>query len=357
MGNTESTLQAQPVTFEFGSQQSPECVHEIAVTNFVTTKATFTWNVHQLRNWPKGPFEASSPPFVHPSASVWSMHLSKDSYESVHLGFILVSSEKGAPVRATIKTKARSEASQIKQLPAIESELFKVGEVMRKQILQGFTIPKAAQSDKLLLESEVLVVSSVVESAPGTTNTLKDDLATLLKLKEDADVTLLAGSSKVSLMAHSTLLRARSRVFASMLKSPEVATKSGHIFHMREVEPREVKELLCYIYTDQTPSLSEMPEELLALANRYDLMGLKRRCELELCQRLTVDNAARTAVLGVKHSCLTLLQMTVPFIEQKYAEVMGTPGWAAAVRTDPEAMATVSQFISDAAKGEYRIRL
>ncbi|XP_049841683.1 protein roadkill-like isoform X3 [Schistocerca gregaria] len=357
MASAESAPVAQSRSYDFEVQVRDGCVRELAITNFVTTTATFTWNIHQLRRLPKGIFEASSPVFEHPSASRWSMELSKDHNDAFYLGFMLISSEKGVPVRATIKTKAKCKVGQIRELPVIESELFKVGEVQRKEWLRGFSQPKDVQSDELLLESEVVVVRCVAESAPGPASSLKGDLATLLELEEDADVTLLAGSSRQRLRAHSTILRARSPVFASRLKSLEVATKSGYVIDMQDVNPRVVKELLRYIYTDSTPELSQMPEELLALANRYDLMGLKRRCELELCQRLTVDNAARTAVLGVKHSCLTLLQMTVPFIEQKYAEVMGTPGWAAAVRTDPEAMATVSQFISDAAKGEYRIRL
>ncbi|XP_046982098.1 speckle-type POZ protein-like [Schistocerca americana] len=357
MGNAESAQDAQSGSYDFGVQVSDGCVRELAITNFVTTTATFTWNINQLRRWPKGTFEASSPVFVHPSASRWSMQLSKDPHEAFYLGFILISSEKGEPVRATIKTKAKCKVGQISELPVIESQLFKVGEVQRKEWLRGFSQPKDVQSDELLLESEVVVVRGVAESAPGPANSLKGDLAMLLKLEEDADVTLLAGSGAERLRAHSTILRARSPVFASRLQSPEVATKSGYVFDMQDVKPRVVKELLRYIYTDSTPELSQMPEELLPLANRYELMGLMRRCELDLCQKLTVDNAARTALLGVKHSCLTLLQVVVPFIEQRYGEVMGTPGWTVAVRTDPEAMATVSRLISDAAKGQFKIRL
>lgn len=333
-------------------------VRELAITNFVKTRALFTWNVHQLRNWPEGEFEASSPTFVHPSASKWRIHLSKGYFNKFHLGFVLSSSEKGTPVRASIKTTVKCKSGPTLELPAIESELFDVGEVKRKEPLRGFVQPADAQSDELLVQSELTVVCGFVEAAPGSaSNSLQADLATLLKLEEDADVTLLAGPGEVPLRAHSAILRARSRAVAAILQSPEAWAKAGYVVRMREAEPRVVKELLRYVYTDQTPALSEMTEELLALANRYELTGLMRRCELELCDRLTVGNAARTALLGVAHSCLMLLQVAVPFIEQRYGEVMGTPGWAAAVRTDPAAMATVSRLISDVTRGEFKIRL
>ncbi|XP_049798791.1 26S proteasome non-ATPase regulatory subunit 10-like [Schistocerca nitens] len=62
---------------------------------------------------------------------------------------------------------------------------------------------------------------------------------------------------------------------------------------------------------------------------------LKTECEQQLASLLTVETAAATAVLAVRHSCPSLTQAAVAFIKANF-HVLATQGWADAVHNQPK---------------------
>ena len=77
-----------------------------------------------------------------------------------------------------------------------------------------------------------------------------------------------------------------------------------------------VKGMLDYIYTGQTGSLPENASELLRIADKYQLLGLKEDCERAIKKNLTVENAAEILVLAHLHSAEKLKTQVMIFIER-----------------------------------------
>ncbi|XP_049770203.1 poly [ADP-ribose] polymerase tankyrase-2-like [Schistocerca cancellata] len=170
------------------------------------------------------------------------------------------------------------------------------------------------------------------------------DMRALLTSREGADVTLVVGASQ--LPAHSLVLAARSPVFAAMLRN-DMKEASSRQIEITDVREDVLWQLLCFMYTDTVPKLGRLATELLGAADKYDLPLLKKRCEEQLAQGLSVDNAAATSLLAVLHSCLELKSATVDFIV-RHPEVMTSDGWIKVLRNNAEAAAQICSLVAAA---------
>ncbi|CAN6343296.1 unnamed protein product [Urochloa humidicola] len=153
---------------------------------------------------------------------------------------------------------------------------------------------------------------------------LHEHLGSLLSREHGTvDVTIDAGGG-VTYGAHGRLLAARSPVFVAELIA---ATKKssggahGHIIKVEGIEPRVVKAMLHFIYTDMLPPEMAVEEEavamargLLAAAVRYKLERLKLMCEEMLCERIGVDTVAGNLAVARQHGCQALAAMCMEFI-------------------------------------------
>ncbi|XP_049769761.1 poly [ADP-ribose] polymerase tankyrase-like [Schistocerca cancellata] len=171
------------------------------------------------------------------------------------------------------------------------------------------------------------------------------DMGALLESGEGADVTLVVGTSQ--LPVHSFVLAARSPVFAATFRNDMKEGRSRRI-EITDVREAVLRQLLRFVYTDETPQLASMAAELLAASDKYDLPLLKKRCEQQLAQGLTVDNAAATAVLAVLHSCSRLESAAVNFIAS-HPEVMISAGWINMLRSNAEAAVQICTLAAAAA--------
>ncbi|XP_046983131.1 speckle-type POZ protein-like [Schistocerca americana] len=158
---------------------------------------------------------------------------------------------------------------------------------------------------------------------------------------EGATVTLVAGDTR--LVAHRAVLADRSPVFAAMLcqDTPEA---SSSVVTVPDVEGPVLHQLLAYTNSLHAPEMPRMAPELLAAADRYGVWELKVQCEEQLASQLSAENAARTAVLAVRHSCPSLAEVTVAFIKAN-SLVFATAGWADAVLNHPDEVVKVSQLL------------
>ncbi|XP_049796518.1 uncharacterized protein LOC126213007 [Schistocerca nitens] len=171
------------------------------------------------------------------------------------------------------------------------------------------------------------------------------DMGALLESGEGADVTLVVGTSQ--LPAHSLVLAARSPVFAATFRSDTKEARSRRI-EITDVREAVLRQLLRFVYTDEAPQLASTAAELLAASDKYDLPLLKKRCEQQLAQGLSVDNAAATAALAVLHSCSQLESAAVNFIAS-HPEVMISAGWINVLRSNAEAAVQICTLAAAAA--------
>ncbi|CAN6343289.1 unnamed protein product [Urochloa humidicola] len=136
------------------------------------------------------------------------------------------------------------------------------------------------------------------------------------------DVTIDDGGG-VTYGAHGSLLAVRSPVFAAELLAA-AGNKSGSDsvrgpIKVEGLEPRVLKALLHFIYTDRLPEMAAedavvMARGLLAAAARYKLERLKLMCEELLCDRIGVDTVAGNLAVARQHGCQSLAAMCMEFI-------------------------------------------
>ncbi|ODM87114.1 Speckle-type POZ protein [Orchesella cincta] len=75
-----------------------------------------------------------------------------------------------------------------------------------------------------------------------------------------------------------------------------------------------VKGMLEYLYTGTTYCMAERAPELLQIAEKYNLEGLKENCEYAMAESLSHENAGMFLVLAHTHNAPHLKQRTVGFI-------------------------------------------
>ncbi|XP_047112273.1 speckle-type POZ protein-like [Schistocerca piceifrons] len=180
-----------------------------------------------------------------------------------------------------------------------------------------------------------------MEAVTKVEETAAVDLDALLDAGEGPMVTLVAGETR--LMARRAVLAARSPVFSAMFSHDTLESSSNEVT-ITDVEGPVLRELLAYCHTLRTPHPSSMTPQVLAAADKYDLSGLKTECEQQLASLLTVESAAATAVLAVRHTCPSLTKAAVAFIKANF-QVLATQGWADAVHNQPKDVVEVCRLL------------
>ncbi|XP_046983333.1 speckle-type POZ protein-like [Schistocerca americana] len=183
-----------------------------------------------------------------------------------------------------------------------------------------------------------------MEAVKDITETAAVDLGDLLDAGDDAVVILEAGDTR--LLAHRAVLADRSPVFAAMFGHDTLEASSGAV-SIPDVGGPVLRQLVSYLYTLRAPQLPGTAPQLLAAADKYGVSRLKAECERQVAAQLTVETAAAAAVLAVRHSCSDLKHAALAFIKTCPFEVMGTQGWADAMRKQPEDLIEVSQLLYD----------
>ncbi|XP_049769697.1 ankyrin-3-like isoform X1 [Schistocerca cancellata] len=193
----------------------------------------------------------------------------------------------------------------------------------------------------LRLRSENPEQSAVVPETEGK-ETPAVGLSALLDAGKGAMVTLVAGDTRLA--AHRAVLASRSPVYEAMFRHGTLEASSGQVA-VQDVEGPVLRQLLAYLYTLQAPRLPGMSAQLLAAADKYGVSALKAECELQLVAQLSVETAAATAALAVRHSSDSLKQAAIKFIRAHLVQVIFTPGWGDALRSQPQHMADVYRLL------------
>ena len=107
----------------------------------------------------------------------------------------------------------------------------------------------------------------------------------------------------------------RSPVFSRMFSSGMLES-TQNVVKIDDFSDDIVKGMLDYIYTGQTGSLPENASELLRIADKYQLLGLKEDCERVIEKNLTIENAAEILALAHIHSANKLKTRVMVFIER-----------------------------------------
>ena len=206
------------------------------------------------------------------------------------------------------------------------------------------------------LELYVLGVTPVVEVP--TESSLSSALSSVLHSEEGHDLTLYFGQENTPLKASKFMLKVRSPVFKAMFQSGLKEAKDSTV-PIPDISPEVGEEMITYMYTDKTPNISTMPEELWLAAEKYQLPGLKALCENELDRQLNKDTAARILLFtGRYYGDGALRDRAVNLITQNketYTHVKKSKDWEEVVK-DNELLLAINDKVF-AEPPEKRARL
>jgi hypothetical protein len=97
---------------------------------------------------------------------------------------------------------------------------------------------------------------------------------------------------------------------SGMLEPPQ------NVVQIADFPDEIVQGMLNFIYTGHSDSLQENAVDLLQIADKYELLDLKKMCEKWIGNNLNVKEAAEILVVTNLHSPTTLKPKVVSFINQ-----------------------------------------
>lgn len=103
-------------------------------------------------------------------------------------------------------------------------------------------------------------------------------------------------------------------MFAVMLQTNMTEKEQSNV-RILDFDDDVVKGMLQYLYTGETDLIGQRAPDLLRIAEKYDLPGLKKICEHAIIKDLNVDNAAVMLILAHMHNATQLKQCVLDFIK------------------------------------------
>jgi len=148
-------------------------------------------------------------------------------------------------------------------------------------------------------------------------------LHSLYSSRDWADVVLQTKGG--NLKAHCLVLKASSSAFATMLTAE--SKESPAELDMKEYDTKLVEEMLRFLYTGEVGDLPTVACELLPIASKFELQGLKAYCLQQMTQDLTVDSAVAVYRVAASGGDTDIEGRARHFIRQNYAAVAQTQAW------------------------------
>ena len=171
---------------------------------------------------------------------------------------------------------------------------------------------------------------------------LVDDYAKYFKNKDMSDVIL--NVDDVAYHAHKLILSARSPVFAAMFKH-EMMENRNHVVDIPEIKSNVFEIVLQYIYTGKVDGVQQLADEILSVADQYQLDLLKTACEHVMIGQLSTRNASKFLVLADLHSAEKLRKKTMRFINDNAKNLISRTDWKTFVYSYPHLLAELYEDI------------
>uniref|UniRef100_A0A0K0E8B6 BTB domain-containing protein n=1 Tax=Strongyloides stercoralis TaxID=6248 RepID=A0A0K0E8B6_STRER len=139
-----------------------------------------------------------------------------------------------------------------------------------------------------------------------------------------SDFTIIVDT--VEIPVHKIVLSTRSSVFDAMFNSDVTETQSNTL-KIDDFRLEVVKEMLRYIYTDIYLNKVDMVTEIYMIADKYDIIDLKKIAEKHLIKTTSVDNSCKYLVLADTYSNDTLKKYCLEFVAKNVKEVIKKNDW------------------------------
>eukprot|EP01043_Picozoa_sp_COSAG02_P077811 COSAG02_NODE_17220_length_1020_cov_1.521173_1_plen_339_part_11 len=160
---------------------------------------------------------------------------------------------------------------------------------------------------------------------PRSTNA---GLLAMLNSGDLSDVVLKPSSGSGTIRCHKLVLAAGSPVLRAMF-TRDMAEASSDEVTLEGLSATVLRRFVEFLYADELPddTLHDTAEDLLGVAEFYQVARLHAVCERELCTHVDVETAARLMVLADTSHAPHLKEYCMNFIGQHPREVMQSDGW------------------------------
>lgn len=146
----------------------------------------------------------------------------------------------------------------------------------------------------------------------------RHDFRALLQNPIGADFTIESMEGE-KFKFHKTVLSVQSEVFKAMLRG-DTAENQSNFVALNDVAKEDLQCIRQYVYTGAVTDQANWAN-LLVLADRYDLCGLKLLAEHWLILEMTLDNAVETLLIGDTYNSSFLKQEALKFIRKHPATI------------------------------------
>lgn len=175
-------------------------------------------------------------------------------------------------------------------------------------------------------------------------NELTVDLETLLDTKQYSDMILSVGESE--LPVHKAILAARSPVFGAMFAhSSTREVQEGRVL-IEDAQKEAVVSFIRYLYTGLIPPNEQLTDELLALADKYEVPLLKDACDLMLTHSLNVENVLTLLCFAHLHDASLLRNKCLNFTLKNAFQVTHTPEWEKVIEQQPKLSVQITRLLA-----------
>lgn len=151
---------------------------------------------------------------------------------------------------------------------------------------------------------------------PSSSNPSQNILANFKKMfnrKAFCDVTFVLGDE--TFHAHKAVLAAQSKVFEAMFLSG-MKEQSDNTIEISNFDAEIFEQFLNYLYGEGGMKLENKVEEMIVIADYYNVSDLKIRCENIMLETLSENSAIRYVILADKINCDTLKTAALHFIRK-----------------------------------------
>ena len=144
----------------------------------------------------------------------------------------------------------------------------------------------------------------------------------LLDCEQFSDVTFNVGGTVV--YGHKNLLASRSPTFAAMFQNSKTES-SSKVVTIEDIDPEVFREMLRYLYSAKVYNIDKFAIQLLHVADRYIINGLKYLCEEVLCENLTLDNVLAYFNVAEQNNAAKLKAQTLNFMKVNAQDIIYKP--------------------------------
>uniref|UniRef100_A0A0N5BC93 Speckle-type POZ protein (inferred by orthology to a human protein) n=1 Tax=Strongyloides papillosus TaxID=174720 RepID=A0A0N5BC93_STREA len=176
-----------------------------------------------------------------------------------------------------------------------------------------------------LCDDEYISGVSEATHIGGPLNMLLNDISRMLDSSGYYDCIIKVKNHEIKV--HKCILDARSEVFRSMLKY-KLADPQSSTIEMNDYSLEVVKEMVNYIYTGKSPRIDKLAIEMLEVAEKYKLVGLKMIATESLLNSLNVQNVCEYLEVSETYSAEILKEFCIRYIYLNADEVIESKNWS-----------------------------